>query len=48
MIKHELEYIEILNRDTLEEEKKANNDSIALIACRVEGVRLIDNLYLGE
>ncbi len=46
--KHELEYIEILNRDTLEEEKKANNDSIALIACRVEGVRLIDNLYLGE
>lgn len=46
--KHELEYIEILNKDTLEEEKNANEDSIALIACRVEGVRLIDNLYLGE
>lgn len=46
--KHELEYIEILNRETLEEEKTACNDSIALIACRVEGVRLIDNLYLGE
>ncbi len=46
--KHELEYIEILNRDTLEEEKNANKNSIALIACRVEGVRLIDNLYLGE
>lgn len=46
--KHELEYIEILNRNTLEEEKNANRDSIALIACRVEGVRLIDNLYLGE
>lgn len=46
--KHELEYIEILNRETLEEEKNANRDSIALIACRVEGVRLIDNIYLGE
>lgn len=46
--KHELEYIEILNRETLEEEKNANKDSIALIACRVEGVRLIDNIYLGE
>ncbi len=46
--KHELEYIEILNKETLEEEKSASKDSIALIACRVEGVRLIDNLYLGE
>ncbi len=46
--KHELEYIEILNRETLEEEKNANKNSIALIACRVEGVRLIDNIYLGE
>lgn len=46
--KHDLEYIEILNKETLEEEKNANNDSIALIACRVEGVRLIDNIYLGE
>lgn len=46
--KHELEYIEILNKETLEEEKSANKNSIALIACRVEGVRLIDNLYLGE
>lgn len=46
--KHELEYIEILNRETLEEEKNASDNSIALIACRVEGVRLIDNIYLGE
>ena len=46
--KHELEYIEILNKETLEEEQSANKNSIALIACRVEGVRLIDNLYLGE
>lgn len=46
--KHELEYIEILNKETLEEEKNANKNSIALIACRVDGVRLIDNIYLGE
>lgn len=46
--KHELEYLELLDRNTLEEQKKADNNTIALIACRVEGVRLIDNLYLGE
>ncbi len=47
-VKHDLEYLEIYNRETLEEEKNANEQSIALIACRVEGVRLIDNIYLGE
>ena len=46
--KHDLEYLEILNNKTLEEEKNANNRSIALIACRVDGVRLIDNIYLDE
>ncbi len=46
--KHELEYLEILDRNTLEENKNANENSIALIACRVENVRLIDNIYLGE
>ena len=46
--KHDLEYLEILDKNTLEEQEKANNDSIALIACRVENVRLIDNIYLGE
>ena len=46
--KHELEYLELLDRNTLEEQKKADDNTIALIACRVEGVRLIDNLYLGE
>lgn len=45
--KHDMEYLEILNKDTLEEQEKANDNSIALIACRVENVRLIDNLYLG-
>lgn len=46
--KHELEYLEILNKNTLEEQIKANDDSIALIACRVDGVRLIDNIYFNE
>ena len=46
--KHDLEYLEILNKNTLEEEQNANKDSIALIACRVDNVRLIDNIYLGE
>lgn len=46
--KHDLEYLEILDRNTLEEKDKADDLSIALIACRVEGVRLIDNIYLGD
>lgn len=46
--KHEMEYLEIVDKNTLEDKIKADNDSIALIACRVEGVRLIDNIYLGE
>ena len=46
--KHDIEYLEILDRNTLEEKQNANRESIALIACRVEGVRLIDNIYLGE
>ena len=46
--KHDLEYLEILDKNTLEEKEKADKDTIALIACRVEGVRLIDNIYLGE
>ena len=46
--KHDLEYLEILDKETLEEEKNANQNSIALIACKVEGVRLIDNIYFEE
>lgn len=45
--KHDLEYLEILDKNTLEEKDKADDDTIVLIACRVEGVRLIDNVYLG-
>ena len=43
--KHNLEYLEILNNKTLEEDKNANDNSIVLIACRVDNVRLIDNIY---
>jgi pantoate--beta-alanine ligase len=46
--KHDLEYLEILNKNNLEEEENANDNSIVLIACRVDEVRLIDNLYLCE
>ena len=46
--KHDLEYLEIVDRDTLEDKKCADENSIALIACRVENVRLIDNIYLGD
>ena len=46
--KHDLEYLELLDKDSLEEKEKADNNTIALIACKVENVRLIDNIYLGE
>ncbi len=44
--KHDMEYLEIVDRNTLENKTKADENSIALIACRVENVRLIDNIYL--
>ena len=44
--KHDMEYLEIVDRNTLENKTKADDNSIALIACRVENVRLIDNIYL--
>ncbi len=44
--KHDLEYLEILDKYTLEEQNVASEKSIVLIACRVEGVRLIDNIYM--
>lgn len=46
--RHDLEYIEILDKNTLNEKKLADNDSIVLIACKVDGVRLIDNIYLED
>ena len=46
--KHDLEYLEMYDKNTLEEIKKADENTIVLIACKVEGVRLIDNICLGE
>ena len=39
--------VEILDKITLEECEKVTCNSIVLIACKVEGVRLIDNILLG-
>ncbi len=46
--KHDMEYLEIVDKDTLENKTAADDNSIALTAIRVENVRLIDNIYLGE
>jgi len=45
---HELEYLEFMNEETLEEVKQADNSTRVFIACKVGGVRLIDNVLLGE
>jgi len=46
--KHDLEYLEIYDKTTLDERESADDNSMAFIACRVDGVRLIDNICLGE
>ena len=46
--KHDLEYLEFNDKNTLEEKATADKDTIVLIACRISGVRLIDNMYLEE
>lgn len=45
---HELEYLEFLNEKDLEETSKADANTRVFIACKVGGVRLIDNILLGE
>ncbi len=46
--KHDLEYLEFVDKNTLEEKNTADKDTLVLIACRVDWVRLIDNIYLEE
>ena len=46
--KHDMEYLELMDKDTLEEKITADDNTIVLIACRVDGVRLIDNIYLAD
>ena len=45
---HELEYLEFMNENDLEEVSTADDNTRVFIACRVGGVRLIDNILLGE
>ena len=45
---HELEYLEFCDADNLEDVTTANDNTRVFIACRVGGVRLIDNILLGE
>lgn len=45
---HELEYIEFVDRNNLEEQTTANNNTLVLIACRVDSIRLIDNMLLND
>lgn len=44
---HELEYLEFMDENNLEEVKTANDATRVFIACRVGGVRLIDNILLS-
>ena len=46
--KHELEYIEFVDKNDLEEKAVADDDTLVLIACKVQSVRLIDNIFLNE
>lgn len=45
---HDLEYLEFMNEENLDEMKTADNHTRVFIACKVGGVRLIDNILLGE
>lgn len=46
--KHELEYLELLDCEDLEEKQIADNNTRVFIACKIGGVRLIDNILLSE
>ena len=45
---HDLEYLEFVDKDSLEDKNKADDNTLVLIACRVQGVRLIDNILLNN
>ena len=45
---HDLEYLEFMNEDNLEEVKQADDNTRVFIACKVGGVRLIDNILLKD
>lgn len=43
---HELEYLEFVDSATLEPKKDTDDDTLVLIALKIENVRLIDNCYI--
>ena len=45
---HELEYLEFVDKETLEDKHIVDNDTLVMIACRVNSVRLIDNILIGD
>lgn len=45
---HDLEYLEFVDKNDLENKEVADDDTLVLIACRVNSVRLIDNIYLKQ
>ena len=45
---HDLEYLEFMNEDNLEEVKQADDNTRVFIACKVGGVRMIDNILLKD
>lgn len=45
---HELEYLEFVDKITLEDKSVADDNTLVLIACRVHSIRLIDNMFIAE
>ena len=45
---HDLEYLEFMNEENLDEMTTTDDHTRVFIACKVGGVRLIDNILLGE
>lgn len=44
---HELEYLEFVDKNTLEDKNVVDGDTLVLIALRVDNVRLIDNCFIN-
>lgn len=44
---HELEYLEFVDKNTLENKNVADNDALVLIAAKIDNVRLIDNCFIN-
>lgn len=44
---HELEYLEFVDKETLEEKESADDNTVVLIAAKINEVRLIDNCFIN-